>query len=120
MLRQTSRALKGLAEARPGQQRTLTTAHRATAVAARRNSPANARNQSTTAATKPTATETRPKPSQSFNAATKDRNNVQPLVNPRKSDMDESFIGKTGGEIFHEMMLRHDVKHICASSSAAF
>ncbi|KAG6017926.1 Acetolactate synthase, mitochondrial [Claviceps citrina] len=26
--------------------------------------------------------------------------------------MDESFIGKTGGEIFHEMMLRHNVKHI--------
>ncbi|KUJ22228.1 acetolactate synthase [Mollisia scopiformis] len=26
--------------------------------------------------------------------------------------MDESFIGKTGGEIFHEMMIRHDVKHI--------
>jgi acetolactate synthase-1/2/3 large subunit len=33
-------------------------------------------------------------------------------VNPKKSDVDESFIGKTGGEIFHEMMLRHDVKHI--------
>lgn len=27
------------------------------------------------------------------------------------------FIGKTGGEIFHEMMLRHDVKHICLSPS---
>jgi acetolactate synthase-1/2/3 large subunit len=26
--------------------------------------------------------------------------------------MDESFIGKTGGEIFHEMMLRHNVKHV--------
>ncbi|KAL8289030.1 hypothetical protein RB598_003884 [Gaeumannomyces tritici] len=26
--------------------------------------------------------------------------------------MDESFIGKTGGEIFHEMMLRQNVKHI--------
>lgn len=26
--------------------------------------------------------------------------------------MDESFIGKTGGEIFHEMMLRRGVKHI--------
>ncbi|KAK5632622.1 hypothetical protein RRF57_008336 [Xylaria bambusicola] len=26
--------------------------------------------------------------------------------------MDDSFIGKTGGEIFHEMMLRHGVKHI--------
>lgn len=24
-----------------------------------------------------------------------------------------SFIGKTGGEIFHEMMLRKGVKHIC-------
>lgn len=24
----------------------------------------------------------------------------------------DSFIGKTGGEIFHEMMLRHDVKHV--------
>ncbi|KIM92879.1 hypothetical protein OIDMADRAFT_208520 [Oidiodendron maius Zn] len=26
--------------------------------------------------------------------------------------MDESFIGMTGGEIFHKMMIRHDVKHI--------
>jgi acetolactate synthase-1/2/3 large subunit len=33
-------------------------------------------------------------------------------VKPRESEMDESFIGKTGGEIFHEMMLRHGVKHI--------
>ncbi len=26
-----------------------------------------------------------------------------------------SLMGKTGGEIFHEMMLRHNVKHICVS-----
>ncbi|CAO3581176.1 unnamed protein product [Absidia cylindrospora] len=26
--------------------------------------------------------------------------------------MDSSFVGKTGGEIFHEMMLRHQVKHV--------
>jgi acetolactate synthase-1/2/3 large subunit len=26
--------------------------------------------------------------------------------------MDHSFVGMSGGEIFHEMMLRHDVKHI--------
>lgn len=26
--------------------------------------------------------------------------------------MDESFVGMSGGEIFHEMMLRHDVKHV--------
>lgn len=25
------------------------------------------------------------------------------------------FIGKTGGEIFHEMMLRQKVEHICKS-----
>lgn len=25
---------------------------------------------------------------------------------------DDSFIGKSGGEIFHEMMLRHNVKHV--------
>ncbi|KAI9312860.1 large subunit of biosynthetic type acetolactate synthase [Dichotomocladium elegans] len=27
-------------------------------------------------------------------------------------EMDDSFVGMTGGEIFHEMMLRHQVKHI--------
>jgi acetolactate synthase-1/2/3 large subunit len=79
-------------------------------VTARRTAPAHVRNQSSTAATKPTATsEARPNASPSFN---KDRGHVQPLVNPKKSDMDESFIGKTGGEIFHEMMLRQGVKHI--------
>ena len=27
--------------------------------------------------------------------------------------MDHSFVGLSGGEIFHEMMLRQGVKHIC-------
>ncbi|KAK3906624.1 thiamine diphosphate-binding protein [Staphylotrichum tortipilum] len=108
MLRQTSRALKGLAEARPGHQRALAAAHRATAVTARPNGPSNARNLSTPAP-KPTAA---PKSNPSAAAPAKDRSHVQPLVNPRKTDMDESFIGKTGGEIFHEMMLRQGVKHI--------
>ncbi|RKF54704.1 Acetolactate synthase catalytic subunit, mitochondrial [Erysiphe neolycopersici] len=36
---------------------------------------------------------------------------TQPIVRPQ-TQMDESFIGKTGGEIFHEMMLRQGVKHI--------
>ena len=30
----------------------------------------------------------------------------------QEQNLDHSFIGKTGGEIFHEMMLRHRVKHI--------
>ncbi|KAK3306457.1 thiamine diphosphate-binding protein [Chaetomium strumarium] len=113
MLRHTTRALRGLAESRPGHQQALTTLPRATAVTTRRNGPSYVRNQSSAAATKPAAIEARPKPSPSFNAAnTRDTSHVQPLVNPRKSEMDESFIGKTGGEIFHEMMLRHGVKHI--------
>ncbi|KAI9317618.1 large subunit of biosynthetic type acetolactate synthase [Dichotomocladium elegans] len=29
-----------------------------------------------------------------------------------KPEMDDSFVGMSGGEIFHEMMLRHNVKHI--------
>jgi hypothetical protein len=32
------------------------------------------------------------------------------------TDRGHSFIGKTGGEIFHEMMLRQGVKHICELS----
>ncbi|KAK4233067.1 thiamine diphosphate-binding protein [Achaetomium macrosporum] len=113
MLRHTTRALKGLAETRLGQQQALTSFPRATAVTTRRNGPSYARDQSSAAAAKPAVTEARPKPSPSFNAAnTRDTSHVQPLVSPRKSDMDESFIGKTGGEIFHEMMLRHGVKHI--------
>lgn len=38
-----------------------------------------------------------------------------PHVSPEStadSALDYSFVGKTGGEIFHEMMLRHDVKHV--------
>lgn len=40
---------------------------------------------------------------------------VAPLYElPLTYGMPNRFIGKTGGEIFHEMMLRHGVKHICA------
>ncbi|ORZ10460.1 acetolactate synthase [Absidia repens] len=38
---------------------------------------------------------------------------VQPLYKKTpEPQMDSSFVGKTGGEIFHEMMLRHQVKHV--------
>ncbi|PHH80871.1 hypothetical protein CDD80_6430 [Ophiocordyceps camponoti-rufipedis] len=61
----------------------------------------------------------RPIPSPAFNNQDQDRSHVSPLVNPRKNHMDESFIGKTGGEIFHEMMLRHGVKHIFGYAGGA-
>ncbi|KAK0715623.1 thiamine diphosphate-binding protein [Lasiosphaeris hirsuta] len=110
--RQAARALKVLVESQPCRQRTLTTASKVSALAANRNGASAVRNQTTSAATKSTAAEARAQPSPSFNAAATLKDHVQPLVSARKSDMDESFIGMTGGEIFHEMMLRQGVKHI--------
>lgn len=34
------------------------------------------------------------------------------LKSASRSHLDESFVGLSGGQIFHEMMLRHDVKHV--------
>ncbi|PHH64088.1 hypothetical protein CDD82_1805 [Ophiocordyceps australis] len=74
----------------------------------------NGRRHQATAA----APQVRPVPSPAFNAQEPSRTHVQPLVNQQQS-MDESFIGKTGGEIFHEMMLRHNVKHIFGYAGGA-
>lgn len=38
---------------------------------------------------------------------------VQPLSPYKPTEMDHSFVGMNGGEIFHEMMLRQGVKHVC-------
>nr|POE50695.1 acetolactate synthase catalytic subunit, mitochondrial [Quercus suber] len=51
-------------------------------------------------------------PSPAFNRDDGRMNNVQPLQPFRQPDMDHSFVGMTGGEIFHEMMLRQGVKHV--------
>ncbi|KAH7088149.1 thiamine diphosphate-binding protein [Paraphoma chrysanthemicola] len=65
------------------------------------------RTQSTAAAATQTAPRTRPAPA--FN---REDYSVQPLKPYRAPEMDHSFVGMTGGEIFHEMMLRQGVKHI--------
>ncbi|KAH9871787.1 Acetolactate synthase, mitochondrial [Plenodomus biglobosus] len=65
------------------------------------------RPQSTAAAATQTA---RARPSPAFNRD--DHSDVQPLKPYRSPAMDHSFVGMTGGEIFHEMMLRQGVKHI--------
>lgn len=57
-----------------------------------------------------TQAEGRPRPAPAFNREDYD---VQPLRR-QQPEMDHSLVGLKGGEIFHEMMLRHDVKHICA------
>ncbi|CAN9098477.1 unnamed protein product [Alternaria alternata] len=67
------------------------------------------RPQSTQAAAA-TQTASRSRPSPAFNR--EDYKDVQPLKQYRSPAMDHSFVGMTGGEIFHEMMLRQGVKHI--------
>ncbi|KAK6838046.1 acetolactate synthase [Apiospora arundinis] len=64
-------------------------------------------------ARKTVASAPREVPAPAFNTASmQDASPVQPIKNPGASDMDDSFIGKTGGEIFNEMMVRHGVKQI--------
>ncbi|KAJ9162135.1 Acetolactate synthase [Coniochaeta hoffmannii] len=111
---QATRAVtKALAQRQSCHSRSLTTSPAVSAITTSRKVPSTVRNQATSAAANSPAAEVRPKPSPSFNPHdAKTRHHVQPLVSPRQSEMDESFIGKTGGEIFHEMMLRHGVKHI--------
>ncbi|KAG5979815.1 Acetolactate synthase, mitochondrial [Claviceps digitariae] len=103
--RQASRALKTAT-----QTRSFTSTTSTTAVKASRKTPLGQRNQATAANATSSAPRVRAVPSPSFN--TESRSHVQPLANRARNDMDESFIGKTGGEIFHEMMLRQNVKHI--------
>ncbi|KAL2868303.1 acetolactate synthase catalytic subunit [Aspergillus lucknowensis] len=66
------------------------------------------RGQSTATAT---ASTSRPRPSPAFNQEPT-RNEVSPLQNRQLPELDDSFVGLSGGEIFHEMMLRLGVKHV--------
>lgn len=68
------------------------------------------RPQSTT--TTATATKERPVPSPAFNRDDTRWRDVHPLRPYKPQEMDHSFVGMTGGEIFHEMMLRQNVKHV--------
>ncbi len=52
-------------------------------------------------------------PSPAFNRDDNRWRDVQPLQPYRQPEMDHSFVGMTGGAIFHEMMLRQGVKHVC-------
>lgn len=75
------------------------------------------RNQAAAAAASATATSpatrTRETPAPAFNSAKPKRHGSNPLQHGQQQpEMDESFIGKSGGEIFHEMMLRQGVKHV--------
>ena len=84
----------------------------ATQTTAKRNVSAKAPLQAQ-AATASSATATRTVPSPAFNREDSKLRDVQPLQPYRQPELDHSFVGKNGGEIFHEMMLRQGVKHVC-------
>ncbi|CZT41995.1 probable acetolactate synthase [Rhynchosporium secalis] len=95
--------------------RQLSTSSAPAAVGLARKVPATTRSQATvaTASAPSPASRKRESPAPAFNAPTRQENPLQSAHNARSQpEMDESFIGKTGGEIFHEMMLRMGVKHI--------
>lgn len=52
----------------------------------------------------------RPTPSPGFQQAIPKP--IQPIDSNTRQVLDSSFIGMSGGQIFHEMMLRHGVKHV--------
>ncbi|KAF2723134.1 acetolactate synthase [Polychaeton citri CBS 116435] len=86
------------------------TQSQAQAQAARRNVSATAKTNAQAAAAQ---TAQRTVPSPAFNRDDGGRYaNVQPLQPYKQPEMDHSFVGMTGGEIFHEMMLRQGVKHV--------
>ncbi|GAB7339544.1 hypothetical protein MBLNU457_6154t2 [Dothideomycetes sp. NU457] len=72
-----------------------------------RDTPKRDASTASAAATSPA----RAVPSPAFNRQ-ESRNDPQPLQPFRQPEMDHSFVGMKGGEIFHEMMLRQGVKHV--------
>lgn len=67
---------------------------------------------------------TRAQPAPSFNQTTqkevnKEIKNIKEKEYKSKTVMDDSFIGLTGGEIFHEMMLRHNVDTVFGYAGGA-
>ncbi|KAK0381901.1 acetolactate synthase [Colletotrichum limetticola] len=105
--RHAARALKAVSRA--SAPRNLTTSSAVAAIQATKKVPSGVRTQATSTTSPAPCSEVRDTPAPAFNA---DKSHVQPLQRSTGPEMDESFIGKTGGEIFHEMMLRQGVKHI--------
>ena len=89
------------------------TAQAQTSSASKRNVSDTAKRSAQAAAVAPQ----RPVPSPAFNRNDERLRDVQPLQPFRQPEMDHSFVGMTGGQIFHEMMRRQGVKHICEYSN---
>lgn len=58
------------------------------------------------------ATAVRPEPAPGFQQLPSSSGTLPLLESQRHAALDHSFVGMSGGQIFHEMMLRHGVRHI--------
>lgn len=90
---------------------------------ARKPSTSNPQDASKRAQSTSTATQTeRARPAPAFNREDPQRSfkDVQPLKPYKRPDLDYSFVGMTGGEIIHEMLMRQNVKHVCESRHLSY
>ncbi|OBT55503.1 acetolactate synthase I/II/III large subunit [Pseudogymnoascus sp. 24MN13] len=101
-------AVRSLVKASTRTSKPLSTSSAARVISAPKKTPGTTRARATTSAC---SSQAREPPASTFNT-TPQQNEPQPLQNARQPEMDESFIGMSGGEIFHEMMLRQGVKHV--------
>ncbi|KIX03291.1 acetolactate synthase, large subunit, biosynthetic type [Rhinocladiella mackenziei CBS 650.93] len=112
-MRPGSSAIRSLSRRRPSCSQSFSSSTPAAALSPYRKpsktTPDQPRRPATTAAAQ--AQTTRPIPSPAFNNDFQ-RNEPSPLVNRQMPELDDSFVGLSGGEIFHEMMLRQGVEHI--------
>ncbi|WFC98872.1 acetolactate synthase [Malassezia yamatoensis] len=75
-----------------------------------RSVPSSLRSLHTTRATKQAQTQAfRPEPASSFQASLSPSSKS---LGYDEADLDDSFVGMTGGQIFHEMMRRHNVETV--------
>ncbi|KAK5088841.1 Acetolactate synthase, mitochondrial [Lithohypha guttulata] len=114
-IRPGSSALRSISKRRPSISQSFSSTSPAAALSphsprtAQRSNAAQSKRPATTAAAP--APETRAVPSPAFNQDFR-RNEPSPLINRQQPELDDSFVGLSGGEIFHEMMLRQGVKHV--------
>ncbi|ETN43056.1 acetolactate synthase, large subunit, biosynthetic type [Cyphellophora europaea CBS 101466] len=111
-VRQSSSAIRSLSRRRPSCSQPFSTSSSAAAISPYRKTqktPAEHTKRPATTAAAP-APQRREVPSPAFNQDF--RNAPSPLVNRQAPELDDSFVGLSGGQVFHEMMLRQGVKHV--------
>merc|ERR1712230_194253 len=112
-MRPGSSAIRSISNRRPSCSQPFSSTASAAALSPYRKSQKSTTEQTRRPATTAAAQSqsARPLPSPAFNNDFR-RNEPSPLVNRQQPELDDSFVGLSGGEIFHEMMLRLGVKHI--------